>query len=86
MKIRIETINEIKVNNEEGMSILNAMNERTKEDVIRKLNTISQSFLKHETVVATIDYNDPMHISFSVENVTEDRMPIVRAAINSIPF
>lgn len=82
MKIRFETMNEIRSSEEIITEILDAAEERLKEDMTLKLKTVQHVF-QDETVVVTIDYGKSK-ASISVENASPDRIPIIKEAINSI--
>lgn len=83
MNIRFETVNEINVNNDIAKQALDITMERLKQEMTKKLNTVASVFNSNEIVVVTIDY-DKSSASISAENVPNERIELVRRAINSI--
>ncbi|EFK36077.1 MULTISPECIES: hypothetical protein [Chryseobacterium] len=82
MNIRFETVNEIRAEEQIVKKMLDEAQERLKEEMTKKLDTIKHVF-HNETVVVTIDY-EKSKASISVENAQPDRIPIIRNAINSL--
>lgn len=82
MIIKFETVNEIRADDEIVKKMLDAAEDRLKEEMTKKLKTI-ENVLQGETIVVTIDY-EKSKASIAVENPSPDRLPFIKTAINSL--